>query len=211
MERPDSLIFDMDGTLWDGVEAYAQGFNDFFRHHGSVRSLKKSEIVGFMGMEERAYLEATLLEWPEEIRKQLYQEVAEYQYSRIQRDGGILFEGVHEGLHALSENFRLFIVSNCPALTIEYFMAWAGIRSWITDSIAHGSNYQPKHVNIRELITRHGLQRPVYVGDTDSDRKQAELVPLPFIFVDYGFGEAQKFDLRASSFSEFVAMVSILD
>jgi phosphoglycolate phosphatase len=66
-------------------------------------------------------------------------------------------------------------------------------------------------VNIRELITRHGLQRPVYVGDTDSDRKQSELVPLPFIFVDYGFGKAQKFDLRVSSFSEFVATVSVLD
>ena len=169
-----------------------------FRHHGSARRLKKSEIVGFMGMEERAFLEATLPEWPEEIRNQLYQEVAEHQYCCIQHDGGILFEGVREGLHAFSENFRLFIISNCPALTIEYFMDRAEIRYWITESIAHGSNYQPKHVNIRELITRHGLQCPVYLGDTDSDRKPAELVPLPFMLVDCGFGKAQKFDLRAS-------------
>jgi phosphoglycolate phosphatase len=90
-------------------------------------------------------------------------------------------------------------------------MDWAEIRSCITDSIAHGSNYQPKHQNIRELITRHSLQRPVYVGDTDSDRKQAELVPLPFIFVDYGFGTALKFSLRISSFSELVAKVSVFD
>lgn len=211
MERPDSLIFDLDGTLWDGVEAYARGFNDFFRHHGVARRLKKSEIAGLMGMEEKAFLAATLPEWPEESRKLLYQEAVEYQYQRIRSDGGILYDGVREGLQSLSADFRLFIVSNCPAFTIEHFLDWAELRPWIADSIAHGSNHQPKHVNIRELIRRHGLQRPVYVGDTDSDRKQAELVPLPFLFVDYGFGKAEKYLLRASSFAELVDAVRTLN
>ena len=31
LEQIDSIFFDMDGTLWDGVESYAHGFNDFFK------------------------------------------------------------------------------------------------------------------------------------------------------------------------------------
>lgn len=26
----DSILFDLEGTLWDGVDCYAKGFNDFF-------------------------------------------------------------------------------------------------------------------------------------------------------------------------------------
>lgn len=204
MVRPDSLIFDMDGTLWDAVETYAQGFNDFFEHHGVSRRIEKAGITGFMGMEEAAFLAATLPEWPAETRSSMYKEVVEHQYARIRRDGGDLYEGVVEGLAELSRHFGLFIVSNCPALAIEHFMDWAGIRPYIIDSKAHGANGRPKYQNIRDLIASYSLAKPVYIGDTDSDRKQAELVPLPFFFVDYGFGQSTEYAGRASSFRQLV-------
>jgi len=207
LHRPDGLIFDMDGTLWDGVECYAQGFNDFFRAHGLSRTLRKQEIAGFMGLEESKFLAETLAEWPVEARAKIYQEVVEYQYQRVRQQGGILYPGVAEGLRLLAQSYRLFIVSNSPALMIDHFMDWAGIRSLITDSIAHGVNHKPKFENIRMLIKRHGLLNPVYIGDTDSDRKQIELVPLPFFFVEYGFGHSEHF---ARSFGAFSALTQNL-
>ncbi len=34
MQKPDSLIFDMDGTLWDAVDTYAHSWNVVFSEMG---------------------------------------------------------------------------------------------------------------------------------------------------------------------------------
>lgn len=198
----DSIFFDMDGTLWDGVETYANGFNDFFEASNINRRLTANDLYAYMGLEEEQYLEVTLSELPFAERKETYQQIINFQYKRIKSDGGILYNGVVEGLMRLSEKYKLFIVSNCPEFTIQYFMEWAGIKDSITDTMAHGMNFKSKHENIKLLIEKYNLQNPVYVGDTESDRKQCDLVPIPFVYVDYGFGKVYKYLFRFSSFQQ---------
>ena len=198
----DSLIFDMDGTLWDGVECYAQGFNDFFEENNISRNITKEDIYGYMGMEESKFLEVTLPELSVDDRQIAYKTIIEFQNKRIETDGGILYKDVKNGLKELSKKYKLFIVSNCPEFTIDYFMKWAGIENLITDSFAHGKNHKPKHHNIKLIIEKHSLKKPYYIGDTNSDSIQSSLVPLPFVFVDYGFGTTENYDLIFSSFTE---------
>jgi phosphoglycolate phosphatase len=123
-------------------------------------------------------------------RKEHYEKVVEIQYELINSQGGQIYEGVLEGLELLSKKYSLFIVSNCPEHTIAHFMRFAGIESLIRDSIAHGQNHKSKHENIRELIRRHVLRKPLYIGDTDGDRVQSGKASVPFIFMEYGFGRA---------------------
>jgi len=204
-DKIDSVFFDMDGTLWDGVETYANGFNDFFIINDINRKLTANDLYAYMGLEEEQYLEATMPEFPVEKRKEIYQQIINFQYKRIQSDGGLLYHGVKEGLKQLSEKYKIFIVSNCPEFTIQYFMEWAEIKDSITDTMAHGLNFKSKHENIKFLIEKYDLQSPVYVGDTDSDRKQCDLIQMPFIYVDYGFGEVEKYTLRFSSFNQLTS------
>lgn len=202
LTKPDSIFFDMDGTLWNGVEAYAQGFNDFFKVNKISKRFTKEELYKYMGMEENRYLEVTLPEFSANKRTEIYKKVIEFQYKRIEKSGGELYAGVQEGLAVLAKNYKLFIVSNCPEFTIRYFTAWAKIEQYITDSMSHGMNYKPKHENIKHLIDKYKLKRCVYIGDTESDAKQSRLAGVPFGFVSYGFGTSKKYDFRFNSFKE---------
>ncbi|MBN1499784.1 MAG: HAD family hydrolase [Spirochaetes bacterium] len=198
----DSIIFDMDGTLWDAVETYTRAWNMFFMMHGIEKTVTKEFLDSFMGLEEKLFLEKILPEVTDAERKKFYQEVIILQYALIEQEGGNIFDGVMEGLGRLSEKYKLFIVSNCPRLTIRYFIKWSGIRNLITDSLAHGENFKSKHENIILLKNKHDLKTPVYVGDTDSDRKQSALANVPFVYVDYGFGECSEYAKKFSSFRE---------
>lgn len=202
-DLPDSLIFDMDGTLWDAVETYTLAWNLFFEKHLMDQRLKKSDLDKLMGMEEAKFLEKVLPGISADKRSSRYQEVVEIQYDLIDKIGGKIYEGVLEYLPSLSKKYSLFIVSNCPKYTIRHFMKYAKIEPYIRDSVSHGQNYKTKHENIRFLVDAYNLKAPVYIGDTKSDMEQSGRAGLPFIFMNYGFGNCSDFHKRFDSFTLF--------
>lgn len=200
---PDSLIFDMDGTLWDAVETYTTAWNLYFDRHQIDKHLKKIDLDALMGLEESRFLEKVLPDLSPDERSIEYEEVVEIQYDLIDKIGGKIYDGVLTYLPKLNEKYSLFIVSNCPKYTIEHFMKFANIEKLILDSVSHGENYNSKHENIRLLIDKHKLKSPVYIGDTASDMEQSAKAKLPFIFMNYGFGQCNSYNKKFDSFSEF--------
>jgi phosphoglycolate phosphatase len=62
----------------------------------------------------------------------------------------------------------------------------------------------PKNHNIKLLMDKHGLKTPVYVGDTEGDGQQSRLAGIPFVFVSYGFGQTDDYDLKFDDFNSLV-------
>lgn len=203
MQKPDSIIFDMDGTLWDAVETYAKSWNQTFEALKIDKYISRDELAKMVGWEGRKVLKAILEEYDEETQDSIYKQVIDLRRELIYTDGGQLYEGVMEGLAALSQKYKLFIVSNCAVGVIRLFIDWAGIDEYIMDEIAYGTNYQPKSFNIKALIEKYGLQNPVYVGDTGGDGEQSRLAGIPFVFVSYGFGGTDDYDLKFDDFNAF--------
>ena len=202
MQKPDSLIFDMDGTLWDAIDTYAAAWNESFKQLNIDRIINKEIFAGIMGWEKKKALEHMLPEYEETVRETIYENVVKTQDSLIPKIGGTLYEQVKEGIADLSTQYKIFIVSNCPKDTIKQFINWSGLAPFVTDEMAHGVNSKPKHHNIKLIIEKHNLQSTVYIGDTDSDRIQSELAGVPFAFVSYGFGKTDKYDIKFDSFHE---------
>ncbi|MFI5161275.1 MAG: HAD family hydrolase [Sphingobacteriales bacterium] len=203
MKKPDSIIFDMDGTLWDAVDTYAGSWNIVFKEFNIDRTVPRDELAKMVGWEGKKVLEAIMPEYEDEKRQAIYARVNEVRRELLPKNGGMLYEGVKDGLEQLAGKYQLYIVSNCAVGIIRLFMDWAGINEHIIDEIAYGTNYMPKNHNIKVLIGRHNLQAPVYVGDTDGDAEQSRLAGIPFVFVSYGFGETDNHDLRFDSFIDF--------
>lgn len=200
----DAIIFDMDGTLWDAVSTYAKAWNEYFNNEGKEQSIDPEMLRSLMGVEERIVLRKILPHLEEHERLVAYREkVIPLIYHWVERDGGQLYEGVAQGLERLSKRYKLFIVSNCPEKLIHYFMDWSGVHPWITGSMAHGQNFCSKSDNILLVKDKYGLKNPIYVGDTDSDRRHSENVPVPFFYMEYGFGQCDRYQEKFLNFNEF--------
>lgn len=203
MEKPDSIIFDMDGTLWDAVDTYATSWNMVFKELNIDKSISRDELATMVGWEGKKVLLAMMPEFDEEKRLDIYARVNEKRRELLPQKGGVLYDGVKDGLKQLAEKYPLFILSNCAKGVIRLFIDWAGIDEHIIDEIAYGTNYMPKHHNIKVLMERHNLKTPVYVGDTEGDGEQSRLAGIPFVFVSYGFGATDDHDIRFDSFADF--------
>ena len=201
--NPDALLFDMDGTLWDAVNTYTLAWNKYFQNHGLGKRLTKADLDNLMGLEEGAFLEIVLPDFPENERAHRYKEVVRLQYDLIDDIGGEIYPGVTKYLPLLQKKYKLFIVSNCPEFTIKHFMKFAKIEPLIVDSFSHGQNYKAKHENISDLISTYQLKRPIYIGDTNSDMIQSKKAGIPFVFMSYGFGQCAHFDQSFDSFEDF--------
>lgn len=202
MQNPDSIIFDMDGTLWDPTELYLQAWNQGLKESDIDKTLTAEDLKPLMGVNGKRVLEVLLPQQSEEKRQQTAEAVNHQRRELIKQGGGTLYPGVKEGIKELAKKYKLFIVSNCPKGIIELFMKRAGIENYITDQMAYGFNLMPKNHNIKLLISKHNLMKPVYVGDTDIDREESEAAGIPFVFVSYGFGDALRYDLNFSTFED---------
>lgn len=200
IQKPDSLIFDMDGTLWDAVDMYACAWNHVLKQTGIAAQVSRAELAGMVGWEGQKVMD-TLMPGINSTRQlEVYDKVNEKQ-SQLSQDECIIYEGVKEGLELLSTQYKLFIVSNCAKGVIQRFINWAGISDYITDEFAYGINHMPKNHNIKLLVDKYNLQAPVYVGDTEGDSKQSRLAGVPFVLVTYGFGTTDDFDQKFNDFT----------
>ncbi|HEX8548929.1 MAG TPA: HAD-IA family hydrolase [Cytophagaceae bacterium] len=203
MKEFDSIIFDMDGTLWDATDSYVECWNIAAERLKFPTKVDRKMLESVMGWDEKKAYEFLFPELEEEKIKQLASTVSDIQDELIPQLGGEIYEGVQEGLKSLSTQYRLFILSNCPKHTIKQFMKFAKIEDLISGSISFGENRVPKSENIKLLVDRYELKNPVYVGDTNSDRVQCERAGLPFVYVSYGF---DKVDEYYKSFDNFTSL-----
>jgi phosphoglycolate phosphatase len=210
MQKPDSIIFDMDGTLWDAVDTYAYSWNKVFEQQGIDKTVTRDTLAEMVGWEGKKVVQALMPEFDDEKRQSIYATVTETRHTIIPEKGGVLYPGVKEGLAELSKHYPLFILSNCAKGIIRLFIDWAGIDEYITDELAYGVNYMSKHHNMQLLMDKHGLKTPVYVGDTDGDSQQSAMAGVPFVLVTYGFGSSDNYALKFDNFTSLTAYFTAL-
>lgn len=198
----DSLIFDLDGTLWDATETYAKAWCNGLAKIKAKETVTAQMLTSVMGIERSKSLRILLPTLPELSRERLYDNVILEIRSLIPFIGGKLYDGVIEGVKLLSTKYKIFIVSNCPEGLIQDFLAWSEFTSYITNEIAYGFSPKPKSENIQLLIEKYDLKKCVYIGDTDSDAIQSKKANIPFAFVSYGFSKTEYYDFKFKSFDE---------
>lgn len=188
MGKFDSLLFDMDGTLWDAVDSYAKVWNvtidDLHVQCPAVTRQKLEELMGT----PLAGIYAQLI-GNEDIKEEFLAALAENERRLMPVLGGVLYEGVRQTIAELSRTTKLFMVSNCDASGVPNFLSYTGLGEYFTDFTTYGGTLCEKDVNIKALVERYKLQSPLYVGDTAGDAASSHRAGVPFAWAAYGFGK----------------------
>ncbi len=199
---PDSLIFDMDGTLWDNVNSFEYVWNKGLEIQGYTERVTRQKLLGLMGLEPRYFLNRVIPQASEQEQDLLFDEVIRQYQLLVPRMTPKIYDGVLEGIEKLSRRYRLFLLSNCEEGGLVNFMNHTRMRRFFEDYMEHGQNLQRKAFNMQLLKERNHLKNPVYIGDTDSDSREAAAAGIPFVFVTYGFGKTNNYWMSFDSFTQ---------
>lgn len=191
----DSIIFDLDGTLWDSSKTVAQSWTQVVQGSpygkGKITEEDLSKTMGLQIQEIAAILFDYL---DEEKQMELILACCQQEQDDLLRNGGILYPQLEETLLALSKKFRLFIVSNCQEGYIETFYAFHKLEKYFLDFENPGRTGLSKGENIQLIMERNHIKKAVYVGDTQGDMLSAKFAGIPFVFASYGFGKPGEYD-----------------
>lgn len=201
----DSVIFDLDGTLWNASEAITQAFQaaknsvDYIEH-----DITLEQVQAVTGQPYGVVYERLFPTLPSERREEFRALCAEQELTAAQKVGGTLYPGLEETLQYLQKRYRLFIVSNCQRGYVEAFFQNSQLGHYFEGHQCFGTKGLPKSENIREVVGQYGLQAPVYIGDTHGDYEASRQSNTPFIFATYGFGQVspQEAPLRINQLSD---------
>ncbi len=186
----DSIIFDLDGTLWDTTANVALAWQTAKEQADYItENITQQTVRSITGMAYDAIFEK-LFPYLDDARREKFKALcARNELDILHKKGGYLYPQLAETLDYLKTSYRLFIVSNCQLGYIDVFLAMEGMEKYFEGHQCYGTKGQPKFKNIMDVVADHQLKSPVYIGDTAGDRDSAYKAGVPFIFADYGFGE----------------------
>ncbi|MCB2298176.1 HAD family hydrolase [Clostridium tagluense] len=201
----DSIIFDLDGTLWDSTDTVLKAWDMVCQNNKEIRSPITREVMqSIMGLQVKQ-IGAKLFPYLEEAgQTKILQLCCEEERKLLLKEGGMLYKDLESILQTLSKSYSLFIVSNCQCGYIEVFLEYHKLGKYFKDFECAGNLSLVKGENIKVITKRNNLEHPVYVGDTQGDCDAAKLANIPFVFASYGFGEVDAYDYIIEEISDIV-------
>lgn len=192
----------MDGTIWDNVNTYVLAWNDALKELGHSVQVTRESLMGLMGKEARQILKILIPDVPAQQQDLLFDEVIVQYQKLVPTMKPSIYPGVIDGLKRLHSKYKLLLLSNCEEGGLVNLMNYTNTTDLFLDYMEHGQNNMPKNHNLKLLKERNSLEYPVYIGDTDGDSSETRLAGLSFVFVTYGFGNTENYDIKFDTFEE---------
>ena len=204
----DSIIFDLDGTLWNSSKPICEAWNIILNRHKEIvrEPITIEELGQCMGLPMYDIAAKLFPDEKEEVRNALMDELCEFENGYLEKMGGVLFPGLEATLKELKTKYPLYIVSNCQDGYIEAFLQYSKLGEYFKDFTCPAYTGRLKGENIRIIMERNGLSEAVYVGDTQGDANSCKEAEIPMIYAAYGFGKVEKADASIQSFDELLDM-----
>ena len=204
----ESLIFDIDGTLWDSRALVAEGYNEHLRKVGLDHLCVDAERLGALfGKVMTEIADALFESLPQAERYPLLERCMECENRHLAEDPcDIGYPRVKETLEVLAKKHRIFIVSNSQCGYPELCIQKLGLEHIVRGHLCFGDTGTGKGQTILRLMKEHNITSCAYIGDTQGDRDACLEAGVPFIFAEYGLGNADGWDAKIENFADLLDM-----
>ena len=204
-ENVDSIIFDLDGTLWDSRKEVAESWSEILaKYNYNRKSISFQEVNDLMGKTIDEIEDLLFPEIPKEKRTAIMYQSGENEINYLAKHGAKLFDNLEDTLDKLSKKYKLFIVSNCQPGYIEVFLDYYDFNKYFVDHECPKNAETVKSDNIKLIVERNNLKHPVYVGDTQGDANATKDAGLEFVFASYGFGNVEEYQYKIEKIEDLL-------
>lgn len=108
----DSIIFDLDGTLWNTLSSCTDGWNDGLKSLGIPKSITTNDLKSVVGNPWNICAEMLFPVFAKYFNN-LFETLDFYEQKAIKAAGGHFYDGMIDSIGTLSKIYKLFLVSNC--------------------------------------------------------------------------------------------------
>ena len=204
----ETLIFDIDGTLWDSRQLVAEGYNIQLEKEGLPHLAVTAEDLRPLFGKVMTEIADTILASIDpseryELMERCMKTENDYLFANECKIG---YPKVKETLEVLSKKYRLFIVSNSQCGYPELCIEKLGLTDYIEGHLCFGDTGTSKGQTILTLIRKHNIGSCIYIGDTQGDLEACQEAKIPFIFCADGLGKAESWDAKIDSIEELLNM-----
>ena len=136
----ESIIFDIDGTLWDSRALVAEGYNIQLNREGlSQYCITAETLKPLFGRVMTEIADVLFADFPEKERYALMARCMETENRHLHENPcHIGYPGVREAMEELAKTHRLFIVSNSQQGYPELCISKLGLTGCITGHLCFG-------------------------------------------------------------------------
>ncbi len=204
----ESLIFDIDGTLWDSRALVAEGYNIQLCAEGLPHLCVNAEqLKSLFGKVMTEIADVILESIPQPERYALMERCMDTENKYLyENECKIGYPDVKETVAELAKHYRLFIVSNSQCGYPELCMEKLGLTPYIQGHLCFGDTGTSKGKTIRTLMERHNIENCAYIGDTQGDYEATVEADVPFIWATYGFGTPDGYAAKIDSFEDLLKL-----
>jgi phosphoglycolate phosphatase-like HAD superfamily hydrolase len=211
-----SLIFDMDGTLFQTDKILEVSLDDAFNH---LRSLNKWDTVTpidkyreIMGVPLPKVWEALLPNHSNEEREQTDAYFLEKLVENIRSGKGALYPNVKEVFSFLKENnCSIYIASNGLTEYLKAIVSYYNLDNWVTETC---SIQQIESLNksdlVQSIIKKYGITNAAVVGDRLSDINAAKDNGLVSIGCNFDFAREDELSQADMVIDDLIELQTIL-
>lgn len=205
MEKINSIIFDLDGTLWSTIDSCIKSLAEVKNKYDEItQDITADKVMSCMGLSFEKIVERYYGYIDKEKAIAYAKEAFNINIENLLKNGGTLYPKLENTIKQLSKKYNLCIVSNCVEGYIESFLKTSNLEEYFCDYECNGKTKLSKGENIKLVMDRNNIETAVYVGDTISDKEASDYAEIPFVYASYGFGEVKDYDYKIDTINDLI-------